>query len=422
MSEKIAHQLKPVTSFSPVPALSGVLRRKCACGGSAALTGECEECRKKSFEGSRVSGLVQRRAAVGHNVSEVPPIVHEVLHSPGQPLDATTRAFFEPRFGHDLSKVRIHTDARAAESARAVDALAYTVGQNIVFGATHYAPETKSGRKLLAHELTHAAQSVNENGPVPFKATEPNDPEELQAYRAAEAVDAGEPLAAIAATPPGLTRLRPTSTPGKSDRSPSAPEIYKRNTELGGLTVGNFDFHFKDCAILVWVWLKFKFTSNITAPEQASFKKRFLDAVHGVWGNSGWHLTGDANCPCSYVPIQVHAEENPKSYCHKLVDVERKTDVKRRPSVISDINVNLFTDDQTLAHEFGHVLGLYDEYDGGFFENIMFWHRNRPDDRTGLMNIGSELRPRYFEHYRRTVQKGAPKGCDYGISSPLPPS
>jgi hypothetical protein len=90
--------------------------------------------------------------------SGVPPIVHDVLRSTGQPLDAATRAFMEPRFDHDFSQVRVHTDARAAESARAVDALAYTVGRGVVFGAGRYAPETQIGKVLLAHELTHIVQ------------------------------------------------------------------------------------------------------------------------------------------------------------------------------------------------------------------------------------------------------------------------
>jgi len=87
-----------------------------------------------------------------------PPIIHEVLRSPGQPLDATTRAFMEPRFGHDFSNVRVHADAKAGESARAVDALAYTVRNQIAFGASRYAPGSLEGRKLLAHELTHTIQ------------------------------------------------------------------------------------------------------------------------------------------------------------------------------------------------------------------------------------------------------------------------
>ena len=88
----------------------------------------------------------------------VPPIVHEVLASPGQPLDSAARSFMEPRFGLDLSHVRAHTDPKAAESAHAVNAHAYTVGSHIAFAAGQYAPQTGLGRNLLAHELTHVIQ------------------------------------------------------------------------------------------------------------------------------------------------------------------------------------------------------------------------------------------------------------------------
>jgi hypothetical protein len=68
------------------------------------------------------------------------------------------RAFFEPRFGHEFSQVRVHTDASAAQSAHQVNANAYTVGHNIVFGKDRFSPGTDSGRRLLAHELVHVVQ------------------------------------------------------------------------------------------------------------------------------------------------------------------------------------------------------------------------------------------------------------------------
>src|SRR5690242_18758815 len=107
------------------PKARGVLQRKCACGQHTG-GGECEECKKKRL---------QRRRDPGAEPSEVPPIVHEVLKSPAQSLDARTRDFMEPRFGHDFSGVRVHTDAGAAASARSVGALAYTVGRDVVFGS-----------------------------------------------------------------------------------------------------------------------------------------------------------------------------------------------------------------------------------------------------------------------------------------------
>jgi hypothetical protein len=101
---------------------------------------------------------LHRQATNTAMMGEVPSSVHEALRSPGQPLDAGTRAFMEPRFGYDFSQVRIHADIKAAESARAVNALAYTVGNDMVFNFGQYAPGTAEGNKILGHELTHVIQ------------------------------------------------------------------------------------------------------------------------------------------------------------------------------------------------------------------------------------------------------------------------
>jgi hypothetical protein len=94
---------------------------------------------------------------------EAPPVVHDVLRSPGQPLNAATRGFMEPRFGHDFSRVRVHTDAEAAQSARHLHASAYTVGDHIVFAEGRLAPSTAAGKRLLAHELAHVIQRGERN-------------------------------------------------------------------------------------------------------------------------------------------------------------------------------------------------------------------------------------------------------------------
>ncbi len=128
------------------------LQRTCPCGGG------CPQCQSKQMDQGQLQLQTDHGHASEHGEQAVPPIVHEVLRSPGQPLDSTTRAFMEPRLGQNFSRVRVHTDARAAESARAVNALAYTVGSHLVFSQGQYEPGSQSGRKLLAHELTHVAQ------------------------------------------------------------------------------------------------------------------------------------------------------------------------------------------------------------------------------------------------------------------------
>ncbi len=172
---------------SLAPALAGLLQRRCACGQHTG-GGECEECRKKSEAASVGGGSLQRAAVNREPAGEVPPIVYDVLRSSGQPLDAAARAFFEPRFGYDFSQVRVHTDARAAESARAVNALAYTVGRDVVFGAGQCAPGTAEGNKLLAHELTHLVQQARSMVGIVHLISSPRDEHEQEADRIAHAL------------------------------------------------------------------------------------------------------------------------------------------------------------------------------------------------------------------------------------------
>ncbi|MBC7992229.1 MAG: DUF4157 domain-containing protein [Rhizobacter sp.] len=162
------------------------LQRKCACGG-----GQCDSCSKKKKglqaklevgasddrfeqEADRAAAQVMNGGHADHTpaapmqlqrvsngssgLGEAPAEVQQVLGSAGSPLDTGTRSFFESRFGHDFSRVRVHSDAQAGASASAVGAKAYTVGSNVVFGAGHYAPQSHAGRELMAHELAHVVQ------------------------------------------------------------------------------------------------------------------------------------------------------------------------------------------------------------------------------------------------------------------------
>jgi hypothetical protein len=184
---------------SPKPASSYLLQRKCECGGSSGLAGQCESCSsKKRFglqtklkvgepgdiyerEADRIADQVMAMPA-HHAVSSGPPRIQRfsgqsngqigaaparvdhALSSSGTPLELALRQDMEQRFGHDFSRVRVHSGAAPEQSARDVNAHAYTVGHDIVFGAGQFAPRTHDGRKLLAHELTHVVQG---SGPEP---------------------------------------------------------------------------------------------------------------------------------------------------------------------------------------------------------------------------------------------------------------
>jgi pyrrolidone-carboxylate peptidase len=211
MNRPVAHSKPPATA---TPGTSGLLQRKCACGTHTIAGGECAECSqgKNSLQARANqktgldSGLATARGSViqpklsigasqdglereadkvaeevlsasahspvsssplriqgyagkaGRSSGSAPASVERVLGGSGRPLEAGLRQEMGNRFGHDFSQVRVHTGGEAEQSAREVNARAYTVGQNIVFGAGEFRPQSREGSRLLAHELTHVVQ------------------------------------------------------------------------------------------------------------------------------------------------------------------------------------------------------------------------------------------------------------------------
>ena len=115
---------------------------------------------------SEATGPRLNRSSGGSREVKTPGIIGDVLRSPGIALDAATRSFAEPQLGRDLSVVRIHADAGAAGAAKAVQARAFTMGSNIVFGSGEYSPGTMEGKQLLGHELTHVVQQMEGGAPA----------------------------------------------------------------------------------------------------------------------------------------------------------------------------------------------------------------------------------------------------------------
>jgi len=176
-----------------LPSSQRILQRKCACGNQTVADGKCADCGNKKYglqrkltigasndplerEADRVADQVmamgyssvneaplhiQRyagQASEGADTTTAPASVDRVLASSGRPLESALRQDMEQRFGHDFSQVRVHSDVAAEQSAREVNAYAYTAGNNIVFGTGQFAPKTYEGQRLIAHELTHVVQ------------------------------------------------------------------------------------------------------------------------------------------------------------------------------------------------------------------------------------------------------------------------
>jgi hypothetical protein len=226
MKAQLRTQPQRPQPHSFLPVRPAVLQRKCACGGTPGATAECPACAKKSKrflqrelligasndpleqEADRVADLVMRapthsappriqrfagRATEGTETA--PPSVDRVLASSGRPLNTTLQQKMERRFGHDFSRVRVHSGAAAEQSAREVNANAYTAGHNIVFGAGRFMPGTHRGRHLIAHELTHVVQQAGSRATGIQR--QPADPQLQQpptiAANATEIVPTGTP-------------------------------------------------------------------------------------------------------------------------------------------------------------------------------------------------------------------------------------
>jgi Domain of unknown function (DUF4157)/Lysine-specific metallo-endopeptidase len=192
------------------------------------VDGECAECRKKRSlaqvtvsqpgdrseqEADRIAAQVMRMpegpfapasptpaetSSTAHTTAELPS-----LDGGGRPLSREDRAFFEPRLGHDFSRVRIHAGSRAAEAAEAVQAQAFTIGHDVAFGAGHYVPGTENGKRLLVHELVHVVQQEKSGSaarlqrqpvpPPPAPAPAPAAPAAPPHYRDCTQTIAGVP-------------------------------------------------------------------------------------------------------------------------------------------------------------------------------------------------------------------------------------
>jgi hypothetical protein len=183
------HAVRQLAKRAPAFAL----QRACACGESAGVAGQCPACavderlgvqpklgeRLQTQRGTSGSSVATRASgaagatvatgasvpagasvATGASVAARASAAAAAVSSGGQPLNRGARAFFEPRFGLDLSHVRLHTDANAARAATSIDARAFTLGNHIAFAAAEYQPDTAQGRRLIAHELTHTLQQT----------------------------------------------------------------------------------------------------------------------------------------------------------------------------------------------------------------------------------------------------------------------
>ncbi|TCV86753.1 eCIS core domain-containing protein [Sulfurirhabdus autotrophica] len=373
-----------------------MFQRKCACGNHMAEGKACAACSKKTtglqrklaigasndpleLEADRVanqllsepehhgisraSPRVQRYArSAGGQTESVPASVDRVLASVGRPFDPALRQDMEQRFGHDFSSVRVHSDAAAEESARDVNANAYTVGHNVVFGAGRFAPGTHEGRRLIAHELTHVVQQAGADGVIQRDTAGGGSTEFEDKV---------------------TTLIQPTSGPGLVEgtvtRTETAPASGSQPRQVIHRGEMNVRFNPSDCSVIIPFGYNFVQAAQaasagfcdeppastavppLSATSFNSIKTSVLANVNR--GLNGWfnvRLSG-AGCPGScagrLLPINVVAREET---AHPDTTI---TVVNRGGRANSGTICAKSWNSSTAVHEGGHqALGVGDEY------------------------------------------------------------
>jgi hypothetical protein len=352
------------------------LQRRCACAGRS----ECRSCAKRA-------------------APAVPASVFDTLGKSGQPLDATTRTTMQQRIGHDFSDVRVHADAGAAASARAVGAQAYTVGSDIVFGSGRYRPQTRGGAHLLAHELAHVVQQRAAPRPSAhsgLRMTEPGDASEREADRvASSALDGSTRTHALTPQAPALARQPEENPPEPGDDAKAEkpfvvpPNPYAEGVPppaeqaLGDVTYGSMgrfaatvlrhDAFASNgalpCSLMATMRIKFV-QSDPAAWPAGSFEKWLATASRVIaerW-SLRYLLAANGRCdkaePCRRSTVFVRMQPV-ESGQHHIVNVRNRTPDAIRTDALNwhESDVRRSGDDlrksQTTAnHEFGHLLGL----------------------------------------------------------------
>ena len=276
-----ARAFVPARPFSNARSPSA-LQRTCNCTGGAVTR----------------PTLLQRRTPDTCASEAVPAVVNEVLGSAGRPMEPSVRTEMESRFGFDFTKIRIHDDARAAQSADAVGALAYTSGEHVVFGNGRYAPRSSAGRYTLAHELAHTIQQRSWINRLPVTEIANSEADEEEANAAADAVANGRSFEVRASSASGIARqgnpaqVPACATPGDGRHVTLQPVFLRTDATDAAPTGNSWSKRFGPCNT-IWNKLGVQFAASSPVTVDAGPLKNGGDsqadrtAIRALWSGSG---------------------------------------------------------------------------------------------------------------------------------------
>jgi Domain of unknown function (DUF4157) len=344
----------------------------------------------------------------------------QIAGTPGRPLDVGVQQHMERAFSHDFSRVRVHADQQAAASARNLDALAYSIGPHIVFGADQYAPGTLAGRRLIAHELAHVVQQDTPAAGAAGHAPAAGTTLEEDANQAASAATAGRApqvrqhaaagaaFRQAAAPTPTAPTTAPATQQGTQPQPPSPLPAVQHGANVG--PHGNLDAEFSRPNALLTVQVRVKFRKDDSIkpwPRGAAFERfvaKFIETVMRRWSFRHF-LAPVGNAPGEPQRVAVRVQLLQVTSGEQLTANVRYTDktfeqssynVATRTAQLDvlDIEQRLDIPQTPAEHEFGHVLGLQHPICDGNEDRCYGALR---EDTSDVRGRGSFVSPRDYE-------------------------
>ena len=382
----------------------GKVQRKCSsCGGGTDL---CDECQKDSSIRRKSNGVAEAQPDVG-------TAVREGLVSQGQPLDPPLRASMESYFGHDLAGVRVHADSNADASAKLLNADAYTIGRDIVFGNGRYQPHTPEGQRLLAHELTHTIQQTNGTGYDHIGISTPNDSSEKEADAVADSFGHGESISrmpashnfAVARQPAGQSAGSPSSQPAGQPATPGWQGCQKENISslpnelaqaINWVQKAVDDLSAKEISGTTKAALSRYLSSDTSDVTATILPKLKLILTELQLGATNFQCQTEAQCLAQFPSGAVAFSGTPITLC---------------PSYFDEGNLDRVS---TLIHEAGHNAGLA----GNVIESQ--WHFPGLDQKDRLGNTDSYAAFARSNKYPSIApyEQGVGPKVSFGVSAP----
>ena len=378
------HPRRPVAS---VRALPHPIHQLLSTLGNRAIGRFVQAKFEASADHSSQADLMEITGPAGGALQETAP-AEVALAGGGEPLSEPVRKYFEPRFGHNFGGVRVHTGgAQAAAAAQSINAQAFTLGHDIVIEPGRYNPDTNEGRRLLAHELVHVIQ---QNGP-----TDPRS-----------GVKGSGPVPVIA-------------------RRANGPVI-QRAVHEGHDHGGRYEIDDQVCTFTYHQNWFFSFRTSQTLTERQAYMASAQQQIQNVWSNKFPLIPDRENCPCYpqglSVGVLIHlflGERRGRGFTIIVTPIEDRgwtsppiREIELGTAHETPVLTQAPGGQQRIAHEFGHAIGLADEYTdwAGLF------HTQASSDTPSIMHNGDEVRPRHYQHFADILTHDLGAACNYSPS------